>query len=324
MSAAVEFDEARLAPTYRLVFGAAGRSGGLDIAARLGLAGEIVARARTLISEAGRRAEAWIARLAELTAAAERERDAARAERTALAEERRRAEAERAARETELEARLEATLNEARRRFDHALADTLQRLEGRAERAWLRRAGEQASTTAARRLRAEAESVVGQPVETGASARPGDRVRVGLLRRDGVVERVGADGTLTVQVGEKRLILAPDQITLLPRGAAGTTAPAPPPRPERRPDIGEVDTSAPSELQLLGERVEEALERLERFLDRCLLTGTASARIVHGHGTGRLKKAVRERLRGHAAVLGSRPGGPGEGGDGVTIVTLRD
>ncbi|HKI86943.1 MAG TPA: Smr/MutS family protein, partial [Thermoanaerobaculia bacterium] len=76
------------------------------------------------------------------------------------------------------------------------------------------------------------------------------------------------------------------------------------------------------ELDLHGERVEEALERLERYLDRALLASYSEVRIVHGHGTGRLRRAVRTRLKSHPAVSSFRPGEPNEGGDGATVVRL--
>jgi DNA mismatch repair protein MutS2 len=77
------------------------------------------------------------------------------------------------------------------------------------------------------------------------------------------------------------------------------------------------------ELHLFGRRVEPALAELDDYLDRALLSGRPEVRIVHGHGSGRLRQAVREHLRGHPAVAGQRPGGEREGGDGATVVTLR-
>jgi DNA mismatch repair protein MutS2 len=70
--------------------------------------------------------------------------------------------------------------------------------------------------------------------------------------------------------------------------------------------------------------VEEALNKVDDYLDQALLASKLQVRIVHGHGTGRLKKAVRDHLRGHPAVDTFRPGKPNEGGDGATVVRLRD
>ena len=77
------------------------------------------------------------------------------------------------------------------------------------------------------------------------------------------------------------------------------------------------------ELMLLGKTVEEALEAVDRFLDACVLAGRDEVRIVHGHGTGRLRSAIRAHLQKHQLVAGKRAGAPNEGGDGATVVTLR-
>jgi DNA mismatch repair protein MutS2 len=77
------------------------------------------------------------------------------------------------------------------------------------------------------------------------------------------------------------------------------------------------------ELNLIGLRVEPALEELDVYLDRALLSPLREVRVVHGFGTGRLRQAVRDRLRTHPAVSGSRPGRGNEGGNGATVVTLR-
>jgi DNA mismatch repair protein MutS2 len=81
-----------------------------------------------------------------------------------------------------------------------------------------------------------------------------------------------------------------------------------------------VEVSA--ELNLIGQRVDDALEESDKFLDRALLEGKQAVRIIHGFGTGALRKAVREHLRKHPAVKSWRPGGENEGGDGATIAVL--
>ena len=88
----------------------------------------------------------------------------------------------------------------------------------------------------------------------------------------------------------------------------------------RTGDTNEVD--APAELNLVGQRVEPALEELDRYLDRVMLSSHRQIRVIHGFGSGRLRQAVREYLKPHAAVDGFRSGRQNEGGDGATIVTL--
>lgn len=85
---------------------------------------------------------------------------------------------------------------------------------------------------------------------------------------------------------------------------------------------GVADPGSATELKLIGKTVDEATPLLERFLDRAALDGHDRVRIVHGHGTGRLRDAVRELLDGHALVRAWRPGGPREGGEGATVAEL--
>jgi DNA mismatch repair protein MutS2 len=77
------------------------------------------------------------------------------------------------------------------------------------------------------------------------------------------------------------------------------------------------------ELHLLGKTVDEALPEVDRYLDRASRAGLTEVRVIHGHGTGRLRAAVRSHLEGHPLAASYRPGGQGEGGDGATVVLLR-
>ena len=92
-----------------------------------------------------------------------------------------------------------------------------------------------------------------------------------------------------------------------------------------RGDVGDIDeaTAVPPEINLIGMRVEPALEELEGYIDRALLASRKEVRVVHGHGSGRLRQAVRQHLRAHRGVAEIRAGAPNEGGDGATVVTFR-
>jgi DNA mismatch repair protein MutS2 len=103
----------------------------------------------------------------------------------------------------------------------------------------------------------------------------------------------------------------------------GPAAGAPPPSSSGARITQPAAPGVEPELKLLGRRVDEALSGLDEYLDRALLSGREEVRVVHGHGTGRLREAVRQHLTGHRAVAEHRPGGEGEGGDGATVVTLR-
>ncbi len=320
-NASVEFDEATLRPTYRLLHGVAGRSGGLDIAARLGLPEEIVEHARSLLGEGGRTAERYIGQLAEKVARAEEDRRAA-AETLSAARAEREAARDREERQAqEVQARLAAAEERVRKEMDRAAREVLRKLEATAGRREAQQRQQKARaefTGLARRARGEGE---GGGAGSGAEARPGplaagDRVRLQAFGREGTVEQVSGE-RVTVIVAGRRFVVGTGEVTRL--------APAPAPAAGRSGQVSAPEPSdLPVELHLLGKRVEEALDELERYLDRALMAGWREVRIVHGHGTGRLKSAVRERLADHPAVLRFRPGAAGEGGDGATVAVLED
>jgi DNA mismatch repair protein MutS2 len=317
-NASVEFDEENLRPTYRLLTGVAGRSGGLDIAARLGLPETIVQHARSLVPETGRMTQRYVARLADLAAAAEaalrsardREEEADRHARESAVTRRRAADAQVLA--------VEAAVDAARRRLEKAGRLALDQIEREFGRERRRRAEAKARAEFSRLARRE---VMGARPDTAGGhgdsepVNVGDRVTLVALGREGIVERVHRDGRLTLAVGQTHLVMRREEVRRLAAGA-GEQA-----RPEVKVQaVGGEDL--PLELHLRGQRVEEALQELDRYLDRALLAGHRQVRIVHGHGSGRLKSAVREHLRGHPAVAAFNPGGPGDGGDGATLVSL--
>jgi DNA mismatch repair protein MutS2 len=152
------------------------------------------------------------------------------------------------------------------------------------------------------------------------AAEPGMRVRVASLGKSGEV--VGVRGT-RVEVRLGAMTISADASDLQrPEGPPAATT--------RRVASGTATGHAPPrvstvgrELKLIGKRVDEALPELERFLDAALLAGHEEVRIVHGHGTGRLRSAVRDFLTRHEQVAEYRSGGATEGGDGATVATLR-
>jgi DNA mismatch repair protein MutS2 len=178
---------------------------------------------------------------------------------------------------------------------------------------------------AAERLFAAAPELDGgePPAEPGELA-VGERVRHRLLGWEGVLDKLDR-GRAEVAVRGKRVRCKEDE--LVPVGgdggkAAAGSSPKGAAASRRRIETPDVD-DAPSELHLIGQRIEPALAELDVYLDRALLANRQTVRVVHGHGSGRLRKAVREHLRGHRAVSSHRPGEPEEGGDGATVVTLR-
>jgi DNA mismatch repair protein MutS2 len=106
---------------------------------------------------------------------------------------------------------------------------------------------------------------------------------------------------------------------LVPKGAAAAVpAGRRAPRAPLHSDVAEIS----AELNLVGQRVDDALEESDKFLDRALMEGKQAVRIIHGFGTGTLRRAIREHLRKHPAVKSWRPGGENEGGDGATVAML--
>ncbi|HEY4744030.1 MAG TPA: endonuclease MutS2, partial [Desulfuromonadaceae bacterium] len=319
INAGMEFDAATYTPLYRLISGEPGHSHAIEIARRYGMPERIIVAAREMLGNAG---ADFTALLAELRAKREelesahrelgRERDQLRTERAEV--ERRSAGIERARREAADKARDEARelISAARRRMNELL-DEYKR-ERRSETIEkLRRAEAEVSESITRQLGGNDARPALREVK------PGTAVHVASLGYDGVVLTVDErHAKARVRAGSMEI-----DVSLADLAAPAKPAKERPRKPAPgtwRADVAESDQQ---ELKLIGLRVEEALELLEPFLNHAALGGLREVRIIHGVGTGRLRDAVREHLARHPLVLESRPGGPHEGRDGATVVTLR-
>ena len=332
-NASVEFDTATLAPTFRLRYGQPGQSYALTIAARLGLGAELIARANAHRSEHAARLSELLATLdaharSDLERAREIERiDAETAARLAKAQ-RTEAAAESRAQAIVARARAEATalVSEIRR----ALAAEWDKLK-RSDRS--RRSLDE-SRRRVREAAAKVETAAPEePAVEMASLAPGATVAAEHLGvRGELVEIAGSSatvrsGSVTVRV----------PVSALRPAAAASGAVAPrmtPPGPQwglggaRVAGRSSGGPDAPGrsvgpELLLLGQTTDEARDRVEQYLDDAFLAGLASVRLVHGKGTGALRKAVRELLAGHPLVESFRDGAPSEGGTGATVAALK-
>jgi DNA mismatch repair protein MutS2 len=339
-NASVEFDLETLSPTYRLTIGLPGGSQAFAIAERLGLSPDIVADARSRLSENQRAFEETLARIRETEGETSESLERARAAEARAAdalraadEERRRARRERD--EAVREARQEAA----------KLVDTI-RDEVQATRRALERETVTAPSLDAAVARAEAQlarlptdgdAPEEPPPPTPRAWRLGERARSrsgGWEGRITALERGGKRATL--ESGGMRISVAVDDLDPLegpgpedegdPDRTIGRNA-----RISRSPSNGgnagsaiqlERARSVASSLDLRGARVDEALDALDRYLDDAALAGLEKAVIIHGHGTGALRDAVRARAAAHPLVKKTRPGERGEGGDGATIVEL--
>lgn len=331
-SAAMEFDLSTLQPTFRVLAGAAGTSAGIEVASKLGLDRELVARARELVGRGGMNAEASMARLRDLTAEAEARVEALKRGEEALALARAQLEAkmrdETVSRRQEVRGSLAQALEEFREQSRRELAA----IHDATERTRLERAHHRAEARLRASLRQKQASLAPEAsveVPGPLAIVPGATVRILSLDREGEIVGVRGD-RVDVRMGAATFTVARGDL------AAGSgEAPSRPPKPGRLTRLAALAASSrssasreevegpPMELHLLGQTVDEALPILDRFLDASAREGRTEVRVVHGHGTGRLRLAVRAYLKGHAHVDAFRPGGAGEGGDGATVVTLR-
>jgi len=321
--AAMEFDEVTGRPNYRLHPGLSGRSRALSVAREQGLPEEVLRRAREILGEAWRRREE---RESEAEAALEKLRQS---ERELEAErEKARREAEKLAKEREAHTALHARmLEEGLAGFERARTDLTRRVEE--EIAAIRLDASRRAEASAGKLLARAETAIApEPVVTEAQEEilartrelaAGDRVRIRGSKASGVVVSLDRDTAWLEASGKRVRVARADLQRVAGGGPAPTRAPASfsaVPKPEPLDALTR-------EVNVIGQRIEDALPQIEKSLDEALLAGVAHIRIVHGHGTGRLRKAVREHFRAHPAVASLRAGEAREGGNGATIVELR-
>jgi DNA mismatch repair protein MutS2 len=329
MTAAMEFDEKTGRPTYRLHAGLAGRSHALSVARERGLPDAVLERATALLGESWKRrerveteAEQTLERLRHAERELEREREAARSERERLQKERGKAAEERARMLADGLAGFERAEAELARRVERELEGV------RAETARLAQASASRLIEGAVRA-AQSEPVVAQALEAeeeiARSVEPGGRARVRGLGAEGVVIEFEGDWARMDMAGKRlrvrRSELEPVAGKRKTEDARRRALPKPvsgPPSPPSRDFSGTVP-----EIHVIGQHVEEAIEAVDKALDQALLSGASHLRVVHGHGTGRLREGLREHFRGHASIASMRPGGKNEGGNGATILELR-
>ncbi|MEM7483328.1 MAG: Smr/MutS family protein [Acidobacteriota bacterium] len=320
--AAMEFDGETGQPTFRLRPGPPGGSEALALARRLGLPAEWLDRAEARLDPEHRDLRRLIAEMETLKREAEEARDEARQRSDEVAAERQALEEARLS----LEAERRGVARRSRAELEDFRRETLANL--RRETETIRQqfeAGRRKNleVEATQRLFEDAPEIEVPPSGDGAAPEVGDTVRHTAFGWQGVLEKLSGDrAELSVKGKRVRCRLkelervAPKKSPKKLRGLRKRTAAA-----GGASDFAGSEVNG--ELKLLGSRVEPALEELDRYLDRALLAGRSEVRIVHGHGTGRLRDAVREHLRRHPAVNGQRSGGRREGGDGATVAVLR-
>jgi DNA mismatch repair protein MutS2 len=329
-NASVEFDLESLSPTYRLRIGLPGGSQAFAIAERLGLPLTIVDDARGRLTEGQQAFEETLASIRAADVAARTSLDRARAAETRAAEAQRIADDERRRARRDRDAAVASARADAERLVDDLRAE-IRGAQRRMERETvtapaLDEVMERAEEHLARLPEPAPAPVVAAPtapVDWRVGARARSRTR-GWEGRVVAFDRGGRRATL--EVGGMRVTVAVDD--LVP--ALLDAAPGGPARgggPEEAASgitalrLDRARTIA-SSLDIRGARVDEALEIVGRYLEDCALAGLPRATIIHGHGTGALRDAVRAAVATHPLVGNARPGERGEGGDGATVVTF--
>ncbi|MFS0555174.1 endonuclease MutS2 [Brevibacillus sp. 179-C9.3 HS] len=323
INASVEFDVQTLRPTYRLLIGVPGRSNAFAIARRLGLPEHIIDVARGSISEEDNQVESMIASLERNRKSAEADRMAAKAARQEAEELRRQLEEERAQFAEEKNKRMERAEDEARiavqlakeeaetiiRELREMMAEGMEIKEHRLIDA-KKRLGNAVLELEKEKVKKPAKAVRATQIKVG------DEVMVTSFGQKGtVLEKVNNEEFL-VQIGIMKMKVKRDDmhvqnsIQQKPQAAPYTSV-------KRRSDNIKMD------LDLRGYNVEDSIREIDQFLDDALLAGLHSVSIIHGHGTGVLRKGVHEYLRNHRNVKSFRLGGQGEGGVGATIAELK-
>lgn len=340
--AAFGFDAETFAPTYQLLYGTPGRSLALEVAGRLGLNTAILDEARRNISEREANLAEHLAKVDSDLRNLEHERRLVVRERESIAE----TEVRLRSRETALKDReerlrqkidadIETRLRAARQDIDKVVDGLRTQVEKLSEEA-SRRAlhGRSLSTgdagmvrsdaraaleQVAQRVRGGGEAAETEPAMAGSAPRVGDRVQLRSLGLDGVVTNVG-DHDAEVDVRGKRLRTRFTDLRVLGTAAAAAANPS-------RVSVSvqmQSREGLPTDLNVIGCSVDEALGRVERFLDETLLADSRTVRLIHGYGTGQLRRAIGEYLRQHPLVLRYQEAPHDQGGGGVTVVELKD
>ncbi|HTM04280.1 MAG TPA: endonuclease MutS2 [Vicinamibacterales bacterium] len=346
VSAAFGFNPGTFAPTYRLLYGSPGRSLAIEIAARHGLPPSVIAAARENLTEREKQLADHLARVDQDLHRLQEERRTVMQERAAVAEAGRQLRArEESIKDKEatlrkrLDARIDDQVREARREIDAVIEGLKARAAQLSQQAAVRlRTGETVraagiSTGETGEVRGEARAALdnivarlkgGAPAAPDVPAAPpapvevGARVSIGGLGVEGtVVEIHGKQAAIDVRGRKMR---APLQNL---RVLSGPTSHQPRATTHVNVDLRPREGSI-SELNVIGCTVDEALTRLDKFLDDSIATDQHELRIVHGHGTGQLRRAIGSFLKEHPLVANIAAAPQNQGGGGATIVELKD
>jgi DNA mismatch repair protein MutS2 len=342
INAAAGVDEVTLVPNYQLRLGVPGASAGIQTAERLGLNAGIVAAARQRLGSQQVDIARFLDKLHNQLDALESEKKSAREQQYALNQER-----ARLAREGDVELRnrtraLEAKLASLLKEFEFQVRENVRAIEDRAAQQKLSKEAERRIT----RLRREFQESFNQTVvahRTGADQgdanpqphliqhiAPGDRVLLKSLNKIAIVQREVEKDIFEVALGPIKMRVRRDECSApSPSGPESGREKADPLAAARKQKGVHVSVTSANtdemrmEINLIGRTVDEATDELEKYLDRAFLAGLPRVRIIHGHGAGILRRGVRDFLKSHPHVAHIEEAPQNEGGQGATLVDLR-
>lgn len=331
-NACCEFDVETLKPTYRLLLGIPGRSNAFAISKRLGLEDRLVELAEKFVSEDNRRFETIVGQLEQAHIAAEKDKAEINRIKSEL-EQSRKAAGDRL---HEIQVQKDKLMEQARQKANELIESAREqsnKLLNEIEDL-KKQLNKQNSNDMAQKARALAKQTIrGMEKKVDSNdkkddfvaetpTRPlvaGDRVQVRGFSKEALVDSVSDNGkTIFVVIGSLKTKVSINDVKLIKGGGES--------KPRTRNVKGLTPKSqrnASRELDIRGFASDEGILELDRFLDEAVLAGVETVTIIHGKGTGVLKKAVRSHLKNHPSVATSRPGLYGEGEDGVTVVEIK-
>jgi DNA mismatch repair protein MutS2 len=343
INASVEFDEKTLRPTYRLLVGVAGASSGLEIARRFGVPTPIVDTARSAVAESSLQASEYLRKIKREADDAEAMRVALEEERQAVAEKFASLDKEAAKQERERQAAFDQTVQRTIAEMDQRARELVAKIQDRTERIRLEREAQrqisEIKRVAQRGVRVVRESQIVEPEPVVPASNQdevpeyitiapreivaGDKVKLRSFGSVGIVDQI-KDGVAEVRVKSLRFREKLENLELVqaaaPKPQAGKLEKL---KRSAEAETHSVSEDAQSELNVIGQTTDEAVDAVDKFLDEASLASLSKVRIIHGHGTGALRRAIGALLDGHPHVSRFLPAPPDQGGAGATLVELR-
>ena len=337
LNAAVGFDQQTLTPTYQLRLGVPGASAGLNIAERLGLRADIITAARAQMTTQTADIGAFLDSLHDQLTAAGAERETLREREKELSREKARVEVEGRVEQKARTKELEGKLNSLIEDFAYQLRETVKAIDDKKiaqkiqrdsdlRMSRLRREFSEQfnSTIVAHSTRADKNDPSAQPhLPNPKNIKVGDLVKLKSLGRQARVDRVIDAKNFEVSMGPMKMRAAIDDIAEVEAIKVVTPLEAARKRGNVTVSTSQNSDYLSSEINVIGRTADEAQSEVERYLDQAFLAGLPRVRIVHGTGMGVLRRTLREYLRSHPHVSEVTEASQNEGGQGATLVELR-